>query len=201
MGFSPILGGVAKCFAPMVGQALIGSYGKYAEIGPHASSPLVDPMWSCDNQQVRHFSCRVDRAEKIRTICDLMPEALTFLRVCWQNPNGAYNCGRCEKCLRTQMQLEIFGMLERCPTFESPLTPETLKNLVIPWQSKSFHTRDFWRHLSRQATAAGKKEYARIIDRKLARARKYTMLNLGRRAATALPASVGKRLKAMSGRR
>jgi len=199
MGFSPILGGVAKCFAPMVGQALIGSYDKYDQIAPHASSPLVDPMWSCDNQLVRHFSCRVDRVEKVRTICEVMPEALKVLRVCWQNPEGAYNCGRCEKCLRTQMQLAVLGALDLCPTFDSPLTPETLRHLVIPWKDKSFYTRDFWRDLSERATAAGMEEYARVIDRKLARARERAILDLGRRAATAMPAAVGKRLKAMFG--
>lgn len=76
LGFSVILGGIAKCFAPMVPNALIGSYAKYDDIVPHASSPLVDPMWSCDEQGVRHFSCRVGRQEKIETVAEYAPHLL-----------------------------------------------------------------------------------------------------------------------------
>ncbi|MDZ4719654.1 MAG: hypothetical protein SH847_14465, partial [Roseiflexaceae bacterium] len=33
----------------------------------------------------------------------------------------AYNCGRCEKCLRTMVALESLGALGRCQTFAIPL--------------------------------------------------------------------------------
>src|SRR5262249_59102310 len=53
------------------------------------------------------------------------------LRVCWENPDGAYNCGRCEKCLRTMINLLIAGALDRCPTFPLPLDPVRVADLDI----------------------------------------------------------------------
>ncbi|HUO85661.1 MAG TPA: hypothetical protein VM534_11160 [Thermoanaerobaculia bacterium] len=48
--------------------------------------------------------------------------ALKVLRVCHENPESAeYNCGRCEKCLRTMITLEIAGVLGRAQTFREPL--------------------------------------------------------------------------------
>lgn len=169
MGFSAILGGIAKCFSPIIGTALIGSYARYEEVVPHSSSPLVDPMWSCDRQLIRHFSCRVNRMEKLRTIIAEAPELLTDLRVCYLNPNGTYNCGRCEKCLRTQMQLMICGALEMCKRFDQPLTVESLRHLKLPWRVKNQYTWDFWHDIQKSCQIAGLDDYERAISRQLYR--------------------------------
>ncbi|MEM8940714.1 MAG: hypothetical protein AAGC91_01075 [Pseudomonadota bacterium] len=167
LGFSAILGGISKCFAPLVGTSLIGSYGTYADIIPHASSPLVDPMWSCDRQVVRHFTCRADRIEKIKTIGEHSPELLGGLRVCYKNLGGAYNCGRCEKCQRTQLQLLLCGHLEKSPTFESTLTPESLRGLRLKWHKKNQYTWDFWRDIESACADAGLDDYRSAVRRML----------------------------------
>ncbi|MFQ1699657.1 hypothetical protein ACJ5NV_03570 [Loktanella agnita] len=169
LGFGPILGGIAKCFSPIVGTALIGSYAKYTDIIPHASSPLVDPMWSCGRQTVRHFSCRASRIEKIETIAGYAPELLQNLRVCYLNPEGAYNCGRCEKCLRTQMQLMLCNCLDECKMFDQPLTPQSLQKLQLPWQKKNHYTWDFWRDIQRACQLAGHDDFDRILSKQLRR--------------------------------
>jgi len=46
---------------------------------------------------------------------------MRWLRVCWQNKELAYNCGRCEKCLRTMIALHLAGALSRCRTFNRPI--------------------------------------------------------------------------------
>lgn len=178
MGFGPILGGISKCFSSEVGQVLIGSYAKYADVGPHSSSPLVDPMWSCDQQTIRHFSCRAGRSEKVLSVCENIPELLNLLRVCWKNEGNSYNCGKCEKCLRTQMQLEIYGYLDKCPNFDEKLSIDNLqRNLAIPWQSKNFYTRTFWLQLERELSSRGEMKYSKIIRKKLLRTKLMSVLN------------------------
>lgn len=147
LGFSVVLGGIAKCFAHSVPTALIGSYAKYDDIVPHASSPLVDPMWSCDQQTVRHFSCRDSRQDKINTIGEFAPHLLAGLRVCYENPENSYNCGICEKCMRTQAQLLIARRLSYVTTFENALTAENLGKLKLPDPDGSEYTWDFWRDI------------------------------------------------------
>ena len=34
---------------------------------------------------------------------------MNHLRVCWENPDGSFNCGRCGKCTRTKVGLALAG--------------------------------------------------------------------------------------------
>ena len=168
LGFSAILGGLAKCFSPMVNTALIGSYARYKDVIPHSSSPLVDPMWSCDRQSIRHFSARVDRQEKIGTIIQHSPELLKQLRVCWKNPGDVYNCGECEKCLRTQLGLLIGGGSDLSDSFRKSIEPRDLRRLDLPGRAANQYAWDFWRDLGIQCRAKGLTAYAKEIDGRLA---------------------------------
>lgn len=102
----------------------------YSELFPWASHPLVDPLWSTETIQIVHDGCQASRFEKIAMIAK-DDRALTTLRVCWENPDGAYNCGQCEKCLRTMTALEILGALNRCPTFSAQLNLETIRQFEL----------------------------------------------------------------------
>lgn len=169
LGFSVILGGIAKCFAPIVPNAMIGSYAKYDDILPHASSPLVDPMWSCDEQLVRHFSCRADRQEKVKIVATYAPHLLRGLRVCYKNTGGAYNCGTCEKCMRTQAQLLIEGYQDLAKTFDSTLSAEALYRLKLPWKRKNEYTWDFWRKIRADFAAIGEVELEKSLTSAMTR--------------------------------
>jgi hypothetical protein len=54
--------------------------------------------------------------------------AMRWLRVCWQNKDK-YNCGRCEKCLRTMIALHIAGALSRCRTFDRAIDLQRVRYL------------------------------------------------------------------------
>lgn len=167
LGFSAILGGIAKCFAEPVETVLIGSYAKYRDLIPHASSPLIDPLWSCDRQTIRHFSCRADRMQKIATVAEYAPELLPALRVCYKNDGGAYNCGKCEKCLRTQMQLLILGVLDAVPGFAVKLTPDLIRTIWLPWQAKNAYAWTFWEDIEQGCKERGLTDYYAAVKRQL----------------------------------
>jgi hypothetical protein len=87
---------------------------------PRGSHPLLDPLWSIETIQIVHDGCEASRLEKINLIAK-NNIILENLRVCWENRGNAYNCCKCEKCLRTMVSLEIIGVLKRCPAFIHPL--------------------------------------------------------------------------------
>ncbi|MES0827536.1 hypothetical protein [Ruegeria sp. SCP11] len=168
-GFSVVLGAVSKCFAPVVTNALIGSYANYDDVVPHASSPLIDPMWSCDQQTVRHFSCRASRQEKINVIAQKTPHLLAGLRVCYKNPGNAFNCGVCEKCMRTQAQLLVAGHLDKVGTFDEGLTPNSLSHLSLPFDRNAQYSWDFWRDLVLDLREAGQLELVKALEASIRR--------------------------------
>lgn len=71
---------------------------------PRGSNPELDHLWSSGRLGVKYDSPGVSRLDKIRCIVG-EPLIRRYLRVCWENRDEELNCGRCEKCVRTQAQL------------------------------------------------------------------------------------------------
>jgi hypothetical protein len=94
------------------------------------SHVLVDPRWSTENLEIIYDGLEVGRLGKTAVVAR-NELALETVRVCWINPDGDYNCGRCEKCLRTMVNLQIVGALEHCTTFAVPLDLKRLSKLTF----------------------------------------------------------------------
>lgn len=129
-GFGPVLGGISHLLAFACRKVLIGSYGRYRDLGPYASGPLVDRLWSSSRHSVVHYSPRFRRLEKIQAIASRDPLLLRQLRVCWKNPDQQYNCGICEKCLRTKMELRLAGAEKHTQAFGDYRIERDLRHLI-----------------------------------------------------------------------
>ncbi|MHB9881239.1 hypothetical protein ACSMXM_16485 [Pacificimonas sp. ICDLI1SI03] len=95
----------------------IGSTHSYSGLEMrYGTSPLTDELFSNDACTIIHDGCEVTRAEKVEKIF-AWDEDLTkaFLRVCAVNDGEDYNCGRCGKCVRTAIELELLGKLDGFP--------------------------------------------------------------------------------------
>jgi hypothetical protein len=94
----------------------IASTYDWEHLVPWGSHPKLDPLWSNGKVLLSHDGCEATRLDKTRLVSE-HPIALETLRVCYENPNSLYNCGRCQKCLLTMVELQRCGALERCCTF------------------------------------------------------------------------------------
>ncbi len=94
------------------------TYDRLVPVGCH---PLLDPLWSTETLSMVHDGAEATRVEKTRDWIAGSEVALRHLRVCWENRNGSYNCGECEKCVRTMVNLELAGVLGKCRCFSKPL--------------------------------------------------------------------------------
>jgi hypothetical protein len=110
-------------------QGLIPSAYTYGLLHPeHGSNPLTDPLLSSPLLAIIHDGAAYGRIDKLRELAT-WPAALAKLRVCWQ-PGRSENCGKCEKCVRTQLMLELCGV-EACAAFPGTVSPDELGSLVI----------------------------------------------------------------------
>ena len=121
--FGGVMASVALCFNGFFGRVYIAS-----DLGPDernmhlASHPDLDPLWSTNTTNLIHYCDGISRIEKAKTIAN-NSIAQKHLRVCWENRNGAYNCGSCSKCVRTMLALYLAGALSNF-NFPTKLTPE-----------------------------------------------------------------------------
>jgi len=121
---------IALFFEPLFERVLIASdsdYGRQAQVG---ASWQIDHLWSSEGLTVEDWGGRFGRVERLRRIAD-HPLVQETLRVCWMNPDGAYNCGRCGKCLATMIGLEAIGARGKIRTFPAELDLGHLRDYRI----------------------------------------------------------------------
>jgi hypothetical protein len=103
----------------------------YAHLVPLGSHPLLDPLWSTEQVELVHDGCEASRIDKLAVLSH-DDVARRHLRVCFQNRAGRYNCGECEKCLRTMVALRALGVLEAFSTFPDAIDPRSLARIELP---------------------------------------------------------------------
>jgi hypothetical protein len=115
-----VLGAIAHLHASEFSRVIVASGVNYDNLFENGSHPLLDRLWGADRLEVLHDGAGLTRVEKLEQLAD-SEVARRTLRVCWRNPEDTYNCGRCEKCVRTMVTLEVLGVRERFETFPAAL--------------------------------------------------------------------------------
>ncbi len=145
------------------GSGLIAASGPYDPlILPWGSNPLTDPMLGSDTFRIVHDGAGCSRGEKIEALGE-WPSALGALRFCWSGPRAGANCGRCNKCIHTEL-------LFRCARIEHELFEnrpgerDVLRVVRVP-QTGPF-TRLVRREIVERARREGIEErWARVLRR------------------------------------
>jgi hypothetical protein len=130
-GHGAALASVGLALGRMFHTVFVPSTLALGDLRPWGSHPALDPLWSNDQVEFVHDAAEVRRIDKVRLLA-AYPDALRCLRVCWINPDGAYNCGRCEKCLRTMADLAVSGALSQAAMFPDTIELRAIESLVIP---------------------------------------------------------------------
>jgi hypothetical protein len=87
-----------------------GSYSLHVPV-PWGSHFAVDGLFSSQRVAVIHDGSRFTRLDKVRDL-SAWPAALDVLRCCPAPTDAGGNCGRCEKCMRTRLELLAVGVEE-----------------------------------------------------------------------------------------
>lgn len=127
------LSSVGHLFSARFGRQLIPASHTYADTLAWGSHPLLDHLWSSNRLTTVHDGAGSTRVGKTRRIATY-PAAKKHLRVCWQN-TGKYNCGVCDKCVRTMVALSLSGALPDFKTFDSEVSIAAIRDLKISGQS------------------------------------------------------------------
>jgi hypothetical protein len=161
--FGPGLASTALSLSNGFRNIYIPSSHSYAIFFHDPSSPLIDNHWSNENTNIFHDGAEKERVGKIADLIIKDKFALSHLRVCVNNEGGDYNCGKCWKCIRTMITLEILGQLETCRSFPSKL-PRHFSSELRTYNPDSL---EFTRENLRLAKKLGKKDLEAMLEREI----------------------------------
>lgn len=119
---------IGHLLSPQFTRLYFPGSGIYLSLVPWGIHPLIDPLWS---SEALDFFCDGYEATRIRKTAAIAQDdiALQNLRICMQDPGSGLNCGQCEKCVRTMLDLRIVGALDRFDLFEAPLDLGRVKRI------------------------------------------------------------------------
>jgi len=182
-----VIGSAGLLLMPEYERLYIAGAGVPADRDPFGSHPDLDPNWSTEILEFIHYE-EVDKIDKCRLIGQ-NDVALQTLNVCLRFPETGLNCGECEKCLRSQVYLQVAGAYERCTAFPKPLNLKLLGQLKVSHDRQKNLLYTALRQLEEQKTYS---ETARILRVLLHRPDWQNRLLLGTRT---LRKKIVKRLK------
>ena len=122
------LAAVSYALRAHLGAVRVASSYSDEDLHPWGSHPDLDPLWSSSAQSIHHDSTVELRVEKVAGIMKYA-SAREGLRVCWMDTDE-YNCGRCEKCVRTRVNLRATGNDGACATLP-PLRLEEVRSMRL----------------------------------------------------------------------
>ena len=128
------LASVALALGSLFRRVSIAASTTYDLLYPWGSHPVLDPLWSTETLTFVHDGCEANITAKAAMIAE-SNLVLETLRPCGGHGVGHgadYNCGRCEKCLRTMLDLLIAGKLGHCRTLPDDIDPELLRRILRP---------------------------------------------------------------------
>ena len=115
-----ILAAIAHALAGRLRSISIAATYDIANLGPWGSHPAIDTNFSTHRLTVHHDGVWLSRLDKLKLLLD-WPTALKRMRVCNETAgynSEALNCGRCEKCVRTILELMALGAFDRADAFQ-----------------------------------------------------------------------------------
>ncbi len=124
------LASVAHLLSPVIRKIYIPSSCGYKYLLPYGSHLVADQLWSTDKVSISNDGEEATRPSKVKKVCENQ-SALENLRVCLNRKYGNYNCGKCEKCKRTMLNLYIYDKLQQCKTFSRELSPWKVAQISI----------------------------------------------------------------------
>ncbi|GAA4807175.1 hypothetical protein [Tomitella cavernea] len=116
---------VALLLSDHLNSAIIPASHYVDNIVPHGSHPDLDPLWSSTSLSFVYDGIEANRAEKALR-ASTSRTALKHLRVCFWNRSDIQNCGECEKCVRTAVNMRIAGASDK---FTAIPTTDLIKSI------------------------------------------------------------------------
>ncbi len=122
------LSGCGDLFYISAEGANVPASGHFPHFGTH---PVLDHCFSSYAVNIKHYLANYDSRLKRVSALKGHKVLLKSLRVCFNPPKEMPNCQKCEKCVRTRLQLELLGLINDSNTLKKCVTEQELSAVAI----------------------------------------------------------------------
>lgn len=137
------------CYEPWFSQILIPSTYHYPVLRfPWGSNPITDPLFSSAGTTYWHEGAAYSKLSKMQGIAGL-PTVQKYLRVCWEGEQLDRNCGKCFKCIATQICFQLCG-IDHPEAFPAPCTIDQVAHMPVKNRPNEWLLRALCREAQRQ---------------------------------------------------
>ncbi|HIP73814.1 MAG TPA: hypothetical protein EYH05_20755 [Anaerolineae bacterium] len=157
-----IMASVAHALAARLSSAAIASSDNMVGLRPYGSHPLLDPHYGSADLWIDHTDMALTRLDKMKHLAD-WPSGVQSIRVCGANWPGA-NCGHCEKCVRTMLELLVVGALAINDAFPDD---DVSAELVLSAVQIDSTVDAYYQEMLAPLLAMGRSDLAQVIQGKL----------------------------------
>ncbi|GAA4474584.1 hypothetical protein GCM10023094_10460 [Rhodococcus olei] len=141
LGHGVALAHVALLLSEHLHTVLVPASHAESNLEPYGTHPELDPLWSSSATSVVYDGLEATRVMKAQLIKN-SDAAMRNLRVCWWNRTDRKNCGECEKCVRTAINMRIAGAGDRCTALPAIDPVRALPRVVLDEESGLFFVRE-----------------------------------------------------------
>jgi len=129
-----------------IGKFYLGSSHCYSSLVKYGSHPALDYLFEVEGMRLIHDGAESTRIDKIRRISQ-HPEVFKYLNYgC-----GKEICSKPEKCIRTMIMLDLFGIRDKCDHCNKhDYTLEEVRNMYISGESNFSKAVENYRALSKR---------------------------------------------------
>ncbi|MEM8883121.1 MAG: hypothetical protein AAGD14_03540 [Planctomycetota bacterium] len=156
-----LMAAVTQLLSRTYGRVLIPSSDSYRNLEIWGTHPITDHLYSTTGTRISHEGAAYTRLQKAELIAT-SDIATANLRVCWKSRSDR-NCGKCEKCVRTMVALELCGALDRATSFShAELRTKDIRRVHCPRVSEG-GSRVYYVEMERVARERNRRDLARAM--------------------------------------
>lgn len=133
---------------------------------PSGSHPMTDQYGSSNDLRISLDGSAHRRMDKVAFLAK-HPWAVEDIHVCF-NKAGSRNCGKCIKCVRSAIALDLAGLSDRCRTLPA-ITPDLVKYAYCGGAAEEV----YFREMLEYAREVGRDQTADLISRAINRSRRF----------------------------
>ena len=133
---------------------------------PWGSHPLLDPLFGTAAVRIVHEGIGVTREQKAARVGRSRAARRSLFTCAFPLPGDPLlNCGRCEKCLRTMIELLVAGALADSEVYPRDVSADVIRELpgVPPFRRLDY----YWEPLASSARRCGRPDLAEAIEERL----------------------------------